>query len=206
MGYGRVEELKRRVAREAATLLYTSQEKEYKQAKIRAAETLGSRVLPSNLEVAKELDSIAEEIEGSSRRELLLQMRREALQIMRRLEAFHPKLVGSVWRGTAHHNSDIDILNFSSDPNAVLEKLRDGDFRVVRAEWSSVTKEGRRKSSFHIHLVLPSGNKAEVVVRSPDKMGAVERCEIYGDSVTGLNYSQLQRVLKENPHRKFVLT
>ena len=206
MGYDRLEESKKRVAREAATLLYTSQEKEYKQAKIRAAETLGTRVLPSNLEVAKELDRIAEEIEGPSRRELLLRMRREALQIMRCLKAFHPRLVGSVWRGTAHHNSDIDILTFSPDPSAVLEKLRDGDFRIVKAEWSSVTKEGRRESSFHIHLILPSGDEAEVVVRSPDKMGVVERCETYGDNVTGLNYSQLKRILKENPHRKFVPT
>ncbi len=194
------------MAREAATLLYTSQEKEYKQAKIRAAENLGTRVLPSNLEVAEELDRIAEEVEGQSRRELLLQMRKEALQIMRSLEAFHPKLVGSVWRGTANHNSDIDILTFSSDPNAVLEKLGYGDSRIARTEWSSVTKEGSKESSFHIHLVLPSGNKAEVVVRSPDKMGVVERCEIYGDRVTGLKISQLRKILKENPLQRFVPT
>ena len=46
--------MRNRVAREAALLLYTSQEKEYKQAKKRASETLGARVLPSNLEVAEE--------------------------------------------------------------------------------------------------------------------------------------------------------
>jgi predicted nucleotidyltransferase len=196
--------LKERVAREAATLLYTSQEKEYKQAKMRAAETLGIRVLPSNLEVAKHLDRMAEEMEGASRKAMLLQMRKEALQIMRRLEAFHPRLVGSVWRGTAHHNSDIDILAFSSDSNAILERLREGDFRVVRSGWSSVTKEGEKVSSFHIHLVLPSGSKVEVVVRSPDRMGSVERCEIYGDRVTGLNHPQLEKVLRENPHQRFV--
>jgi predicted nucleotidyltransferase len=197
---------KNRVAREAATLLYTSQEKEYKQAKIRAAETLGTRILPSNLEVARELDRIAEEMEGASRRELLLRMRKEALQIMRCLETFHPRLVGSVWRGTAHHNSDVDILAFSLDPNAVLEKLRDSDFRIVRSEWSSVTKEGRRESSFHIHLVLPSGDKGEVVVRGPDKMNVVERCEIYGDRVAGLKIPQLRKILKEAPLQRFVPT
>ena len=205
-GDNHLKSLRRRVAREAATLLYTSQEKEYKQAKIRAAETLRVQGLPSNLEVAKELDRIAEEMEGASRRGLLLRMRKEALRIMRRLKAFHPRLVGSVWRGTAHRNSDIDILTFSLDPCAVLERLGAGDFRIVGAEWSSVTKEGERKSSFHIYLVLPSGSRAEVVVRSPDRMGVVERCEIYGDSVTGLEYSQLERVLREDPHRRFVPT
>jgi len=100
----RTKTLRGRVAREAALLLYTSQEKEYKQAKKRAAETLGVRVLPSNLEVAEELDRIAEEREGASRKELLLRMRREAREIMEILEEFNPRLVGSVWRGTARQN------------------------------------------------------------------------------------------------------
>lgn len=198
--------LRRRVAREAALLLYTSQEKEYKQAKSRAAQTLGMRILPSNAEVAEELDEIAEEREGPSRGERLSQMRKEAFQIMAVLKAFHPRLVGSVWRGTAHRNSDIDVITFSSDHNAVLDSLVRGSFRVVRAEWCSVTKRGRKESSFHIYLVLSSGNEVEVVVRSPEKMSFLGKCEIYGDVVRGLSYSQLQRVLKGNPLQRFVPT
>lgn len=198
--------LRRRVAREAAVLLYTSQEKEYKQAKSRAAQTLGMRILPSNAEVAEELDEIAEEQEGPSRHERLLQMRKEAFQIMAVLKAFHPRLVGSVWRGTAHRNSDIDVIAFSSDHNAVLDSLVNGSFRVMRTEWCSVTKRGRKESSFHIYLVLSSGNEVEVVVRSPEKMSFLGKCEIYGDVVRGLSYSQLQRVLKENPLQRFVPT
>ena len=57
-------DLKHRVTREAATLLYFGAEKEYKQAKQKAAQTFGVHFLPSNLEVALELDKIAEENEG----------------------------------------------------------------------------------------------------------------------------------------------
>ena len=206
LGNSRSAGLRRRVAREAALLLYTSQEKEYKQAKIRAAQTLGMRILPSNAEVAEELDEIVEEQEGSSRRERLLQMRKEAFQIMAVLKAFHPRLVGSVWRGTAHRNSDIDVITFSSDHNAVLDSLVKGSFRVVRAEWCSVTKRGKKESSFHIYFVLSSGSEVEVVVRSPEKMSFLGKCEIYGDVVKGLSYSQLQRVLKEDPLQRFVPT
>jgi len=195
--------LRKRVAREAAILLYTSQEKEYKQAKKRATQTLGVRVLPSNLEVAEELDKIAEEMEGPSRQERLIRMRREALYIMESLRDFHPRLVGSVWRGTVHQNSDIDILMFSSDPTVVLARLQKSSFRVTRAEWSAVTKRGKRESSFHIHLALPSGDEAEVVVRSPEKMSLFDKCEIYGDLVTGLGYPQLRRILEENQLQKF---
>ena len=200
----RLPSLKRRVAREAALLLYTSQEKEYKQAKERATENLGARILPSNLEVARELDAIAEEMEGDSRHERLIQMRKEALKIMQILENFNPRLIGSVWRGAINKNSDIDIAAFASTPNSVLTRLQKSIFSIVKTEWLSVTKEGRKETSFHIYLALPSGNEAEVVVRSAEKMNRYAKCEIYGDMVTGLNGRQLAKVLKENPLARFV--
>ena len=196
--------LKKRVAQEAALLLYTSQEKEYKQAKKRAAENLGARILPTNLEVARELDAIAEEREGASRHERLIQMRKEALKIMQVLKDFNSRLIGSVWRGAINKNSDIDIVAFASTPNAVSAQLQKSGFSIVKAEWLSVTKEGRKKTSFHIYLTLPSGNEAEIVVRSVEKMKRYEKCEIYGDTVTGLNGPRLAKVLKENPLARFV--
>lgn len=202
----RSSDLRKRVAREAAILLYTLQEKEYKQAKKKAAQTLGARVLPSNLEVAEEVDKIAEEREGRLRQERLVQMRREAFQVMESIKEFHPKLVGSVWRGTARRSSDIDIVTFSSAAKAVLAQLQQSNFKIAKTEWLSVTKRGRKEESFHIHLILSSGNEVEVVVRSSERIGIKERCEIYGDSVTGLNYLQLKRVLEENPFQRFVPT
>jgi predicted nucleotidyltransferase len=195
--------LKQRVAREAAVLLYTSQEKEYKQAKQRAAKNLGARVLPSNSEVAQELDKIADETEGSARQERLLQMRREALKIMKALRDFHPRLIGSVWRGTAHKDSDIDIVTFSSQPTTILQKLEHEGFEATKTEWQSAPKLDKREKSFHIYLKLPSGNEAEVVVRNLERMNQKERCEIYGDTVTGLNHRQLETLLEENPLQKF---
>jgi len=196
--------LKQRVAREAAVLLYTSQEKEYKQAKQRAAQNLRTRVLPSNIEVAHELDNLADEREGSARRERLLHKRREALQIMKALRDFHPRLIGSVWRGTAHRNSDIDIVTFSSEPTTVLHKLEHEGFEAVKTEWQSAPKLDKRERSLHIYLLLSSGDEAEVVVRSLERMDQKVRCEIYGDTVTGLSYRQLERLLEENPLQKFV--
>jgi predicted nucleotidyltransferase len=198
--------MRTRVAREAALLLYTSQEKEYKQAKQRASETLGARALPSNLEVAEELDRIAEEQEGTQRRELLLRMRKEAKEIMDVLRDFDPRLVGSVWRGTARKNSDIDILTFSGDTAQILEQLQTHNFVAERSEWRSVTKEGKKEAAFHIYIVLPSGDGAEVVVRNLDCFGQPERCETYGDIKIGLNLKQLTKILEQNPLQKFVPT
>ncbi len=202
----RTKMLRQKVAQEAALLLYSSQEKEYKQAKQKAAQTLGVRLLPSNLEVVAELDRIADEREGPKRREQILRMRKEAKEILEALKEFSPRLVGSVWRGTARTNSDIDILAFSQDPSQVLKQLKEQKFMIENSEWRSVTKEGLKDSSFHIQILLTSGDSVEVVVRSIDCLGKIERCEIYGDIKEGLNVNQLTKILKENPLQKFVPT
>ncbi len=196
--------LRDRVAQEAALLLYTGQEKEYKQAKQRAAETLGARVLPSNLEVALELDRICEETEGPTRNAMLQRKRKEAHEIMTTLKLFSPRLIGSVWRGTASQNSDIDIITYCEDHNQVLNKLRETQFKVKGSEWRSVTKEGTKESSFHIQVVFPSGDETEIAVRPPEKRDQPERCETFGDIKTGLSLVQLTKVLDKNPLQRFV--
>src|SRR5512136_812307 len=113
-------EVKWNVAREAVTLLFFGAEKEYKQAKTKAAETLGTHFLPSNLEVALELDKIAEENEGPKRKQRLTEMRKEALQVMKLLSAYCPVLIGSVWRGTIKQGSDIDIAVYADEQEAVV--------------------------------------------------------------------------------------
>ena len=84
------------------------------QAKVKP-QTLGTHFLPSNLEIALELDRIAEENEGEKRRDALIQMRTEALEVMWLLSAFCPVLIGSVWRGTIKQGSDIDLAVYADD-------------------------------------------------------------------------------------------
>lgn len=196
--------LRTRVAQEAALLLYTSQENEYKQAKQRGADTLGVRVFPSNFEVAEELDKIVEEREGEGRKELLLRMRMEAKEIMERLKNFNPRLVGSVWRGTARRNSDIDIETFAHDYHLVVDQLKKHNYSIKSSERCSITKKGKKESSFHINVVLQSGDFVEVVVRNCECLGQQERCETYGDVKKGLNLKQLTNVLEDNPIQSFV--
>ncbi|MBS7606991.1 nucleotidyltransferase domain-containing protein [Candidatus Bathyarchaeota archaeon] len=195
--------LRKRVAREAALLLYTLQEKEFKQAKERAAKTLGVRILPTNLEVAEELDSIADEYEGNSRWERLIRMRREALEIMEMLKDFHPKLVGSVWRGTINKNSDIDIIVFSDNKEPIMMALAKKNLRITRVEITPAAKDGSGEAT-HIFLNLPSGDEVELVIRRPEDIDKEERCEIYGDVKKGLNINQLREVLKDNPLQRFI--
>jgi len=195
---------RRRVAREAALLLYKGLIKEYKQAKEMAAETLGTRTLPSNLEVAVELDRMVDEIEGLTRKELIVKLRRLALQVMLQLREFHPKVVGSVWRGTACKGSDIDILTFTTDTKAVVDTLLKNGFKVVKTEWHKKVENNNVKNYFHIYLNLLADHEVEVIVRKPEDRHIREKCDIYGDIITGLTISQLEEVLEQDPQRKFV--
>jgi len=192
-----------KVAREAAALLYFGAEKEYKQAKLKAAKTLGAHFLPSNLEVAMELDKFAEENEGSTRKERLIQMRREALKTMLVLKEYCPLLIGSVWRGTIRHGSDIDVAVYHDAPDEILRLLEKAGFRIFKTEWTAVTKKGKHEASFHIYVETSGKQTAELVVRSVEEAGRRRKCEIFGDEIKGLNIQELERVLKENPAQKF---
>jgi len=195
--------MRAKVAKEAAALLYHRSAHEYKQAKEKAVQSLGVRILPSNLEVALELDRLADELEGVSRKDLILRLRREALQVMSLLEPFKPRLVGSVWRGTARRGSDIDILVFSPSPESVLEILQ-RKYKSIRTKWFTKADGGKANRYFHIYLTLPSKDEIEIVVRSPEGISRKTICEIYGDTVTGLSFLQLKEVLENQSLQKFI--
>jgi len=196
-------DLRKKVAREAALLLYISQEKEFKQAKEKAAKALGLKVLPTNSEVAEELDLIAEEYEGGERWSRLVRMRREALEIMEMLASFHPKLIGSVWRGTITKNSDIDIVIFSQSRETILETLREKGLKILGVETTPSAKDGSGEA-FHIFTELSSGDRVELVVRKQEDIDRKERCDIYGDLKRGLTIEQLRNILEKDPLRRFV--
>ena len=76
-----------RVAREAARLLYIGASNEYMQAKKEAARNLGFNIMPSNSEIAIEIDIIADEQEGEERKQLLINMRKKSMDIMQPLQS-----------------------------------------------------------------------------------------------------------------------
>lgn len=194
---------RRRVAREAARLLYYNLAGEYKQAKEEAVRNLKVRTLPSNLEVAVELDQLADEVEGVGREKLIVDLRKEALQIMKHLEAFHPRLIGSVWRGTARRGSDMDIEVFCQEPETVIKAI-ENEYQILRMEHASKTDKGETDRFLHVYFKLPSEHGVEVIIKGLERINERRRCEVYGDFIVGLTLPQLERILEENPRQRFV--
>jgi predicted nucleotidyltransferase len=190
------------VAREAARLLYSHTVKEYKDAKEMAAASLGTRALPSNFEVAEELEKITEEQEGSGRLDRLMVMRKIALEMMTELRDYDPVLIGSVWRGTPRAGSDIDIIVYHEVPDEVAGKL---NHEVVGMEKKVFTVNGLPRASTHIQLEIQD-YPVEIVVRSHrDREYYVdERCDTYGDLKKGLKLQELERLMRTDPLRRFI--
>lgn len=198
------EDVKSKVAREAATLLYFGAEKEYKQAKLKAAETFGTHFLPTNLEIAIELDRIAEEKEGSSRKEHLITMRKQALKIMKLLNAYCPLLIGSVWRGTIRYGSDIDIAVYAENTEEIIEILKTNKIKISKTSWTTVNKQGKTLSSFNIKAQDTDRYTMEIVVRTPEEANIKRKCEVFGDQIKGLKTCDLEKILTQNPTQKFL--
>lgn len=194
-----------RVAREAASFLYFGLEKEYRQAKLKASKNLGIRVLPSNLEVALEMDRIAGETEGPARTERLVLMRSEAWEIMKVLKQYNPVLIGSVWRGNIKRGSDIDIEVYYDDPEKITAIIRDC-LKIFRTERVTTNEHGKTKASFHIHAMTPTNQVAEITVRNSEEADQKKTCDTFGDKIKGLHVQELERLLKQNPTQRFLPT
>jgi hypothetical protein len=150
------------IAVEAARLMYEENVKEYFTAKRMAAKRVLGKVdgkraryrpaaLPSNGEIRDALLAIAEAAEGSSRTRKLFAMRVVALETMKKLAPFEPRLIGSVSTGHVRRGSDVDIQLFTDDDESVEEHLAHLGLRF-ETKRVSIHKFGEIRDYLHHHV------------------------------------------------------
>ena len=184
------DKMRRRVAWEAARLMYARDESEYFRAKMKAARRIYSGQfkpsdLPSNREIRDQIQEMARIHEGQRRAENLREMRLEALRMMRLLRRFRPRLIGSTLTGHVRHGSDIDLHLFSDSLEAVAGVL-DSEGVVYDVEHKRVRKHGEERVFTHVHiqdrftfeLTLYPADKAHYVFKSSITGKAIERASI----------------------------
>ncbi|NIR28129.1 MAG: hypothetical protein GWN84_02095 [Gammaproteobacteria bacterium] len=121
-------QMRQRIAQEAARIMAEQAVPDFYAAKRKAAERLGAadtRNLPRNTEVEDALIEYQRLFQGESQARHLRDLRRAALEAMRFLSRFRPRLVGSVLRGTAHAHSDVNLHVFADAPEDVAFFLMD---------------------------------------------------------------------------------
>jgi hypothetical protein len=117
-----------RVAQEAARLMTEHGIRDFHHAKMKAAERLGildTQALPRNLEIEHALREHQRLFLADSQPRLLRQRREAAIEAMRFLSAFEPRLVGAVLEGTADAHSAVCLHVFNDDADAVELYLRE---------------------------------------------------------------------------------
>jgi hypothetical protein len=182
--------VRRQIAFEAAQLMYRRQESEYYRAKMKAARRIcrgwvKPADLPSNAEIRDQVQMFARTHEGPQRDQDLLEMRLEALRLMRILRAFRPRLIGSVMTGHVRKGSDIDLHLFSDSCEAVTAAL-DLEGIVYDVQRKRVRKQGEERIFTHVHLqdrfpfelTVYASNQAHYVFKSSITGKAIERASI----------------------------
>jgi predicted nucleotidyltransferase len=124
----RSDHLRSAVAQEAARLMAEHGIQDYLVAKRKAAERYGvvaGAFLPKNIEIEAALLSSQRLFGGEQHSSSLRELRRVALDAMKLLEKFEPRLVGAVLTGSATEFTDIQLHVFSDSAEAVYTHLID---------------------------------------------------------------------------------
>ena len=130
--------MREQLAHQAARLMAEDGITDYVFAKRKAARQLGAvdtRHMPSNDEVDAALHSYRMLYQHDSHPDALRLLREQARATMRMLAPFHPYLTGSVLKGTAGAQSDINLVIYSDDAKAVMMYLLGHRQQFENGEW-----------------------------------------------------------------------
>jgi len=191
--------LRHAIAFEAARLMYERVESEYFTAKRKAARQMGvdhryrPKDLPSNSEIRDQIQSFARFYEGDKRDTHLRHMRLAALRMMRLLEAFHPKLIGSVLTGHVRKGSDIDLHVFTDHVSHLTAVLEDNHLRYG-IERKRIIKANEERHFTHIHM--SDEYEFELTVYSHDKLNYPFKSSITGSVIEKATIPQLIKRLE----------
>ena len=120
--------MRQAIAREAARLMVEHGHEDYGIAKRKAAERFGVTdlaVLPKNTEIEEALAEHHRLYDPEAHATSLAAMRTTALEAMRLLGEFEPRLVGPLLSGTATAHNHIALHLFADTPEAVAVRLMD---------------------------------------------------------------------------------
>lgn len=137
------------IADEAARIIQEQGLSDFRSAKEKAVARLGLKTagkLPGNDEIEKALAERNRIFRGESQPVRLRQLRESAMNVMRSLEIYHPRLVGPVLSGHATEYSAVDLHLFNDPPESVAESLDTLNIshRLVQFRYQFRRGEGER--------------------------------------------------------------
>jgi hypothetical protein len=144
----RASQLRKDIAAEAARIMATEGQRNYRLAKQKAAARIGAtsrHALPGNREVEAALRAYQDIYGGEDHIRHLESLRHTAIRVMRLMSAYEPRLVGPVLEGTADRHSRVSLHLFSDPPEAVAMHLAERGIMYRQEERRIRWHDGRQR-------------------------------------------------------------
>lgn len=194
------------LAMEAARLMLEEGVKQYFVAKRMASKRVLGRSeaqkarfrpqdLPSNGEIRDAILELSKRSEGRRRTARLFAMRVVALEAMRALDGFEPRLIGSVSTGHVRRGSDVDLSIFTRDEGALEARLMSLGWPFER-ERVSIQKAGEIREYVHYHV--DERFPIELTVYDPTELRVRSRSSTDGKPIVRMRTSDVEALLTED--------
>lgn len=187
---GRDQQMRTRIAQEAARLMSEEGVRDFYVAKRKAAQHLGApdtRNMPRNQEVEAALHEYQRLFRGQEQVDQLNGLRESAVQAMHFLATFQPRLVGSVLSGTAGEHANINLHLFADTPEEVSLFLMDNNIpfqpstrrlRIGRDDWEEFPCYEFLAGAYPVELVVFPSEGRRDAPRSPVDGRPMQRARI----------------------------
>ena len=188
------------LAQEAARIMVEDGVKDYGAAKRKATRHLGgssaTRDLPTNREIEDEVAMRMRMYRATpDDRAHLRRLREAALEAMRFLADYRPRLVGSVLAGTATEHSDVNLHLFSDTPEEVEVFLHDAGIPFERQ--SRRHQIGRETAEYPGLTLVVDGVRMAMTIFPPEGMREAPRSTVTGKPVERAKAARVAALLAE---------
>ena len=195
--------MRQRLALEAARIMAEEGVNDYHLAKRKAAVRLGAagsrnspRNLPRNDEIQQALEEYLRLFKANSQPATLKKLRQTAAQMMRLLQQFNPRLVGSVLSGTASAHSNINLHIFAATPKDVILFLIHQRIPYECAEKQLTLMDGSQASYPAYHFTAQDV-LIEVIVFDVDDIRQAPRSPTDGHSMKRASLAAVENLLSD---------
>lgn len=194
----RENQLKLRLAETAARVMNESGLRDYQMAKQKAASILGiseRRCWPSNQEIEQALLDYQRLFEADQSEERLRSLRQTALEAMRFLKDFQPRLVGSVLNGTTTKHTDVELHLFSEYPEMVSLYLEDQGIPFDEKE-KRLRISGPEYQRYPVYRFIAKDQSIELTVFPLNGLRQAPLSPVDGKPMQRLSYAEATKLIQ----------
>jgi hypothetical protein len=190
--------VQRRIAYETAKLLTELRSDDHLYAMQKAATKLGisdKRLFPNRSEIDLALREQQRLFRGEEQHITLAKLRQAALQVMRPLSQYNPRLTGPVSEGTADSNSHIRLFLFADAAEEILMTLRDSNISWQESDLNMRFPDAGRKT-IPCFRIQPGDTPVELVVLPASPPFSMPLDPRDNQPIKGINTKQLEQLIE----------